>query len=77
MSKGMILLTGQENMKATVRTFAIPLSAEMAPEATVVVYNVGLNGDVSADSLTFPVNGISRNNVRLIYSNRPYLKCLL
>lgn len=63
MAKGMILLTGQEHMKATVRTLAIPLSAEMAPEATVVVYSVGINGEVTADSLTFPVNGISRNNV--------------
>lgn len=63
MAKGMILLTGQENMQATVRTFAIPLSPEMAPAATVLVYHVGHYGDVTADSLTFPVNGISRNNV--------------
>lgn len=62
-SKGMVLLTGQQNMKATVRTFAIPLSPEMAPAATIVVYNIAPNGDVAADSLTFPVNGISRNNV--------------
>lgn len=63
MSKGMILLTGQENMQVSVRTFAIPLSAEMAPAATVLVYHVGHYGQVTADSLTFPVNGISRNNV--------------
>ncbi|KAK6643489.1 hypothetical protein RUM43_004996 [Polyplax serrata] len=70
LAKGMILLTGQENMKATVRTFAIPLSVEMAPEATVVVYNVALNGDITADSLTFPVNGISRNNFTVFINNR-------
>jgi hypothetical protein len=35
----------------------------MAPVATVVVYHVGRYGDIVADSLTFPVNGISRNNV--------------
>lgn len=60
----MILLTGQEVTHAsTIRTFAVTLSAEMAPAATILVYHVGKFGDVVADSLTFPVNGISRNNV--------------
>jgi hypothetical protein len=63
MSKGIILLNGEEKMQTTIRTFAVTLSAEMAPVATVVVYHVGRYGDIVADSLTFPVNGISRNNV--------------
>lgn len=63
MSKGIILLAGDETMQNSIRTFAVPLSAEMAPAATIVVYQVGRYGDVVADSLTFPVNGISRNNV--------------
>lgn len=63
MAKGLILLTGQENMQNTIRTFAVSLSADMAPAATIVVYNVERLGEVVADSLTFPVNGISRNNV--------------
>lgn len=64
LSKGIILLTGQEVTHAsTIRTFAVTLSAEMAPAATILVYHVGKFGDVVADSLTFPVNGISRNNV--------------
>lgn len=64
LSKGMILLTGQEVTHAsTIKTFAVTLSAEMAPAATILVYHVGKFGDVVADSLTFPVNGISRNNV--------------
>lgn len=64
LSKGTILLTGQEVTHAsTIRTFAVTLSAEMAPAATILVYHVGKFGDVVADSLTFPVNGISRNNV--------------
>jgi hypothetical protein len=63
MSKGIILINGEEKMQNTIRTFAITLSAEMAPVATVVVYHVGRYGDIVADSLTFPVNGISRNNV--------------
>lgn len=62
MAKGIILLTGQENMQSTIRTFAVSLSAEMAPVATVVVYCIERH-EVIADSLTFPVNGISRNNV--------------
>lgn len=63
MSKGIILHTAQEIMKNNIRTFAVTLSAEMAPAATILVYNVGRYGDIVADSLTFPVNGISRNNV--------------
>jgi len=62
----MILLAGQENMEPTVRTFSIPLSVEMAPTSTIIIYHVGRYGEVSADSLTFPVNGISRNNVSII-----------
>lgn len=70
LSKGIILLSSQENMQSTIRSFAVSLSAEMAPSATIVVYNVGRNGDVIADSLTFPVNGISRNNFTVFINNR-------
>lgn len=62
-SKGIVLLTGDEVMEDSVCTMAVTLSAEMAPVATVVVWHVGITGDVTADSLTFPVNGISRNKV--------------
>lgn len=70
MSKGTILLSQQETMQDNIRTFAIPLSAEMAPVATAVVYHVGRYGEVIADSLTFPVNGISRNNFTLFINNK-------
>ncbi|XP_011495673.1 PREDICTED: CD109 antigen [Ceratosolen solmsi marchali] len=70
MSKGTILLTSDERMQQTVKTFAVPLSPEMAPVATVVVYYVGKYGDVVADSLTFPVNGISRNNFTVFINNK-------
>lgn len=40
------------------------VSPEMAPAATIMVYHVSKYMEVVADSLTFPVNGISRNNVR-------------
>ncbi len=62
MSKGIVLLTGQQLSTSSVTTFSVTLSAEMAPVATVVVYHVAKYGDVVADSFTFPVNGISRNN---------------
>lgn len=65
MSKGIILLAGQEAMQNSIRTFAITLSAEMAPAATVLVYHIDRRSQVIADSLTFPVNGVSRNNVSL------------
>ncbi|XP_025075919.1 CD109 antigen [Pogonomyrmex barbatus] len=70
MAKGTILLTGEDNMQHNVKTFAIPLSPEMAPVATAVVYYVGRYGEVIADSLTFPVNGISRNNFTVFINNK-------
>ncbi|XP_046595942.1 CD109 antigen isoform X1 [Neodiprion lecontei] len=70
MSKGSILLHQQETMQDNIRTFSIPLSPEMAPVATAIVYHVGRYGEVIADSLTFPVNGISRNNFTLFINDK-------
>lgn len=56
-------MTGDQDMEDYVSTMAIALSAEMAPVATIVVWHVGKYGQVQVDSLTFPVNGISRNKV--------------
>ncbi|XP_071875421.1 macroglobulin complement-related [Bombus fervidus] len=70
MAKGTILLTGQDNMQHNIKTIAVPLSAEMAPVATAVVYHVGQYGNVVADSLTFSVNGISRNNFTVFINNK-------
>ncbi|XP_018320205.1 CD109 antigen [Agrilus planipennis] len=70
MSKGMVLLAAQEDMKYNVQTMAVTLSAEMAPAATVVVWHVDRYGDVTADSLTFPVNGISRNKFTVLINNK-------
>lgn len=52
-------------MLSSIKTFAVSLSPEMAPTATVVIYSVAREGEVVVDSLTFPVNGISTNNVNL------------
>lgn len=62
-SKGTILVTGDQVMEDYVSTMAVTLSAEMAPVSTVVVWHISRYGDVTTDSLTFPVNGISRNKV--------------
>uniref|UniRef100_A0A182YDS5 TEP1-F n=1 Tax=Anopheles stephensi TaxID=30069 RepID=A0A182YDS5_ANOST len=70
MSKGIILVTGHENMKGGIKTMAITLSAEMAPAATIVVWHIGRYGKLLTDSLTFPVNGISRNNFTVFINNR-------
>lgn len=69
-SKGIVLLTGEETMSSEVRTMAIGLSAEMAPVATIVVWHVGIYGEVTADSLQFPVNGISRNKFSVFINNK-------
>jgi CD109 antigen len=72
MSKGMILTNGVEAFKDGVRTMSITLSAEMAPVATMVVWNIGARGNIVADSVTFPVNGISRNNFTVYVNNRKH-----
>lgn len=70
MSKGTILLSGQEEMTEGIRTMAITLAAEMAPVATFVAWHIGQHGSIVSDSLTFPVNGISRNNFTVYINNR-------
>lgn len=69
-SKGIVLVTGEETTHSEVRTIAISLSAEMAPIATIVIWHVGSYGEVTADSLTFPVNGISRNKFSVFINNK-------
>ncbi|CAH0551728.1 unnamed protein product [Brassicogethes aeneus] len=69
-AKGIILLTGDQDMNDFVSTMSISLSAEMAPVATMVVWHVGRYGDITVDSLTFPVNGISRNKFKVFINNK-------
>lgn len=69
MSKGVILVNDQETITENIRTVAVTLSAEMAPVATIVVWKITPQGQVVADSLTFPVNGISRNNFTVYINN--------
>ncbi|RWS18059.1 CD109 antigen-like protein [Dinothrombium tinctorium] len=69
-SKGVLLLSSREEMTSSIKTFAVTLSAEMAPLATIVVYDIARGDEVLADSLTFSVNGISRNKFSVTLSNR-------
>ncbi|RWS29912.1 CD109 antigen-like protein, partial [Leptotrombidium deliense] len=70
LSKGMILMSSREEMPSSVKTFSVTLSAEMAPSATIVVYDISRNNEVIADSLTFAVNGISRNKFSVTLNNK-------
>ncbi|XP_069361628.1 CD109 antigen [Maniola hyperantus] len=72
MSKGIILTSGQEIMQEGVRTFSAVVSAEMAPVATLLVWAHRRRAHVLADSLTFPVNGISTNNFTVHVNNRKH-----
>jgi CD109 antigen len=68
LAKGVVLYAGQERMASTIHTMALTLSPEMAPAATVLVYQPTSRGVALADALTFPVDGISRHNVILLIS---------
>ncbi|CAG2105524.1 unnamed protein product [Medioppia subpectinata] len=69
-SKGVVLINGREEMSSSIKTFAVSLSPEMAPTATIVIYDIARGSEVVADSLTFPVDGISRNNFTVTLNNR-------
>ncbi|XP_026496456.1 CD109 antigen [Vanessa tameamea] len=72
MSKGIIITSGQEVMQEGVRTFAVSVSAEMSPVATLLVWAHRRRALVLADSLTFPVNGVSTNNFTVHVNNRKH-----
>ncbi|XP_068245267.1 CD109 antigen-like isoform X1 [Palaemon carinicauda] len=65
LSKGMVIEAGHENMEASLKTFALPLTAELAGVATVVVYAAGRDEDLVADALTFPVDALTRKGLHV------------
>ncbi|KAB7502079.1 Antigen [Armadillidium nasatum] len=69
MAKNMILYASRENIdsssQASVKTISIPVSSEMAPSFTIVVYYMTQENEIISDSLTVPVDSISRHKVRL------------
>ncbi|GFQ66757.1 CD109 antigen [Trichonephila clavata] len=70
LSKGSVLLGGVEEMPSSIKTFAVPLSPEMAPTTTLLVWDVAREGEVVADALTFPVDGLSRNNFSVTLNDK-------
>lgn len=69
-SKGIVLLTGREEMSSMLKTFTLTVSSEMSPTATILVYDILPGGEVATDSLTFPVDGITRNNFTVHLNNK-------
>lgn len=65
-TKGLIMTGGRERIKSSPTTFAIPVSAEMVPTSTVLVYDISKNQEVVMDSLTFHVDGTSLHNFTVI-----------
>ncbi|XP_076052838.1 CD109 antigen-like [Oratosquilla oratoria] len=65
LSKGMVLEAGQQSIEASLKTFPVPLTANMAGVATVVVYSLDRSGDIVADALTFPVDGLTRKGLQV------------
>lgn len=70
-SKGLILTTGRERIKSSPTTFAIPISAEMVPTSTILIYDLTKNNELVLDMLTFHVDGTSLHNFTVIlYPNK-------
>ncbi|KAK3881350.1 hypothetical protein Pcinc_014206 [Petrolisthes cinctipes] len=65
LSKGMVVEAGQQNMEASLKTFPLPLTSEVAGVATVVVYAAGRDQDLVADALTFPVDALTRKGLHV------------
>ncbi|XP_045107726.1 pregnancy zone protein-like [Portunus trituberculatus] len=65
LSKGMIIEAGQQTMEASLKTFPLPLTPEVAGVATVVVYTIGRDESLVADALTFPVDALTRKGLHV------------
>lgn len=74
-SKGLLLMSGNEVVRALSHTFTVAVTPEMAPKAHAVVYTVLTSGEVVADKFTFPVDGISRHKISvLVNHHKDYYK---
>ncbi|XP_042871742.1 CD109 antigen-like [Penaeus japonicus] len=63
LSKGMVIEAGQQSMEASLKTFPLPLTPELAGLATVAIFAAGRDGDLVADALTFPVDALTRKGL--------------
>ncbi|XP_042213472.1 CD109 antigen-like [Homarus americanus] len=70
MAKEMILYASKEELdrtsRSSVKTVSVPVSSEMAPAFKIIVYHLTQNYEIISDSLTVPVDGISRHKVKLV-----------
>nr|BAR45623.1 macroglobulin complement-related 2 [Ammothea sp. RS-2014] len=66
MSKGIIQMAATDavsGINSVSQSFAVPVSPAMSPSTTLVVYAITDDKKIIADSVTVPVNGISRNQL--------------
>lgn len=72
MSKEMVLLAGKEVLdhttQASIKTMSVPVSSEMAPAFTMVVYHFAQNDEVISDAITIPVDKITQQKVLYLVS---------
>lgn len=63
----MILYAGKEvfdhTTQARIKTMSVPVSLEMVPAFSVVVYHFAQNDEVISDSIIIPVNSFSYHKV--------------
>ncbi|XP_050694367.1 pregnancy zone protein-like [Eriocheir sinensis] len=71
LSKGMVIEAGQQTMEASLKTFPLPLTPEVAGVATVVVYTIGRDETLVADALTFPVDALTRKGLHVALRQDP------
>ena len=67
MAKEMIMFAGKEvldhTIQANIKTMSVPVSSEMVPAFTMVVYHYGQNDEIVSDSIIVPVNKFSQHKV--------------
>ena len=66
MSKGLMVYASEEHVDylgASVKTFSVPISAEMAPQFHIVVYHTTSQGELVTDSHTVTVDPFTRHEV--------------
>ena len=61
MSRGSLVSTGQ----VTGNTFTIMVTDKMALNARIIVYYVRPDGEIVTDSISFDVDGVFQNKVRM------------
>ena len=66
MAAGNIIITDSLQMYSRNKLFSVALSREMSPSAKIVAFFISPDGQVSADSIQFNVDGTQLHDVSLI-----------